>query len=246
MDQARVLGSPRRRARTVRLPRPHRWRTAPMSGQFCCLPRVLTAMLGLPTMRPMRSASSAAPSRRSSQRSMSARRTARRSSGSRALGPLADTRRGGHGRSRRCRAERASAAIRRCARQQGPSCPRTPSPDRARARGELSMRARARCVSAMAGSSRSSSRQARQRSSNATPDEISSSTSTRGGSPASRGCSPRIRCANAWSVPMAADVDLVERLATPRRDERVRRRMVGRPPGARGGCGRAARRPPSR
>src|SRR5258706_4283194 len=60
-------------------------------------------------------------------------------------------------------------------------------------------------VPAMAGPSRSSWRQARKRSSKAISDEISSRTSSRGGKPASSGCSPRSRWAKACNVPIAAE-----------------------------------------
>ena len=54
------------------------------------------------------------------------------------------------------------------------------------------------------GSSRSWSRKSRQRMSNSIWEPMSSSTSTLGGSPASTGCSDRIRCAKECSVPTAA------------------------------------------
>ena len=65
----------------------------------------------------------------------------------------------------------------------------------------LSARSRVR---SSAGSSSSSSTKRVQRSSNASCDAMSSSTCTRGGSPASTGCSARMRCANAWRVDTAA------------------------------------------
>ncbi len=56
----------------------------------------------------------------------------------------------------------------------------------------------------IAGSSTIRSTKRVQRSSNANCDSMSSSTSTRGGRPASMGCSPRMRCANEWRVTTAA------------------------------------------
>ncbi len=65
------------------------------------------------------------------------------------------------------------------------------------------LRAR-RMVRSSAGSSSRSSTNRVQRSSNASCDAMSSSTCTRGGRPASTGCSARMRCANACRVDTAA------------------------------------------
>ena len=125
--------------------------------------------------------------------SSSARQRRRRSATARASATSAVRSRGG-----------GSATSGRPVRRRGPSrrrsrrrCPRGGAAGAADVNASSTTRS-------SAGSEKSRSRKAAQRSSKATCEPISSITSTTGGRPASTGCSRRSRCANEWRVPMAA------------------------------------------
>ena len=103
--------------------------------------------------------------------------------------------RGHRRRLRRVRGTRSSTRSQFCSNAQASA---------SSAAGPTPVVSRSSSVRSRSRSSSMSSRNALQRRSNSTPELTSSSTSTRGGSPASMGCSESSRCANECSVPIAA------------------------------------------
>ncbi len=189
------------------------------AGQLAFLP-CLMLPVGAPAVSiRICSYSSGAASRVSCQAARSTTLSSSLSSGSRQCTP----------RVRTCAsASRSGASAGASGGGSGSACMRSATRSQFALQARASVRSTVSVVSALsarstvrssAGSSSSSSTKRVHRSSNASCDAMSSSTCTRGGSPASTGCSARMRCANAWRVDTAAaSSSSSARVARDRRD----------------------------